>query len=96
MTSNSTSSAVSAIFTPVSTMSQVSQTAAKPPLDNLLAGYSQGIDHSALHYGSVNNNKSSFPLGPGSSPDGPLLPPQAIQESLMFLKPAQVKGEGVL
>ena len=36
-------------------------------------------------------------MGPGLARDGPLLPPQAVQESLMFLKPAQDnKGEHVL
>jgi len=36
-------------------------------------------------------------MGPGLARDGPLLPPQAVQESLMFLKPVQDnKGERVL
>ncbi|KAL9952390.1 hypothetical protein ACROYT_G039640 [Oculina patagonica] len=67
-----------------------SQATAKTPLDNLLVGSSNGVERNK-------QNISGFTLGPGASPDGPLMPPQAVQESLMFLKPSQVnKGERVL
>ena len=67
-----------------------SQSTAKTPLDNLLVGSSNGVERNK-------QNISGFTLGPGASPDGPLMPPQAVQESLMFLKPSQVnKGERVL
>ncbi|KAL9978199.1 hypothetical protein ACROYT_G015693 [Oculina patagonica] len=67
-----------------------SQATAKTPLDNLLVGSGNGVERNK-------QNISSFTLGPGTSPDGPLMPPQAVQESLMFLKPSQAnKGERVL
>ncbi|KAL9962844.1 hypothetical protein ACROYT_G031990 [Oculina patagonica] len=56
-----------------------SQATAKTPLDNLLVGSSNGVERNK-------QNISGFTLGPGTSADGPLMPPQPVQESLMFLK----------
>lgn len=77
------------------------------PLDDLLAGTQSSALSSELFSGnqSGNHTQQSTNLSglpdPVSSfaatPDGPLNPPQALQESLMFLKPTQLpKGERVL
>ena len=64
-----------------------SQAAAKTPLDDLLAGAKVSLHQNTGQRAGQNTETSSFLMGPGLAPDGPLLPPQAVQESLMFLKP---------
>ena len=74
-----------------------SQAAAKTSLDDLLTGAKVSLHQNTGQRAGQNTATPSFLMGPGLAPDGPLLPPEAVQESLMFLKPAQVnKGERVL
>jgi len=74
-----------------------SQAAAKTPLDDLLAGAKVSLHQNTGQRAGKNTATPSFLMGPGLAPDGPLLPLQAVQETLMFLKPAQInKGERVL